>query len=85
MKCHYASDPKTGKKFLIPGCMTVVHSDDIKDCTCMMDITDFEKEEYNQKIKELRDEIKHLQEENRIYRKLWQKVKKQLRLKKTLM
>lgn len=33
MKCHYVYDKKAGR-VLIPGCWPVVHSNDIRDCTC---------------------------------------------------
>lgn len=33
MRCHFVNDPEAGK-VLIPGCWSVVHSNDIEDCTC---------------------------------------------------
>lgn len=33
MKCHYVNDKKAGR-VLIPVCMSVVHTLDIKNCTC---------------------------------------------------
>lgn len=33
MKCHYINDKKAGR-VLIPGCLAVVHTNDLEQCTC---------------------------------------------------
>ena len=64
MKCHFAFDEETNHKVLIPGCMSVVHSDDIEDCTCSdFSYSKFEKERYNKLLNERNQEIKELQKE----------------------
>ena len=75
MKCHYIYTEQ-GEKVLIPGCMAVAVSGDIQDCTCRSKKTfaQFEREDYNNTVKALRQEIKDLESENaclnRIIRKL---------------
>jgi len=64
MKCYFAFDEETNQKVLIPGCMSVVHSDDIEDCTCYeFTYSKFEKERYNKLLNERNQEIKELQKE----------------------
>ncbi|MFT4170591.1 MAG: hypothetical protein QM653_15850 [Dysgonomonas sp.] len=69
MRCHYTYIIENGKrtKYLIPYCMAVVHSDDIRDCTCSSDYSfaKFEKQRYNDKLEELTKVIKELEEENK--------------------
>lgn len=68
MKCHYVYDKEVGK-VLIPGCWSVIHSDDMRDCTCRGDsesFAQFEKKEYNKKLNEQAAYIKELETE--IYR-----------------
>lgn len=70
MKCHYVYDKESMKKVLIPGCWSVVLSDNIKDCSCSdEDITyaQFERKKYNEEIekrniiiKELRSDVEYL-------------------------
>ena len=75
MKCHYIYTEQ-GEKVLIPGCMAVAVSGDMEDCTCRSEKTfaQFEREDYNNTVKALRQEIKYLESENaylnRIIRKL---------------
>lgn len=75
MKCHYVYDPKAGK-VLIPGCWAVVNSGNMADCCCRKINTfqDFEKQCYNDVIKEKNELIKSLENENaalnRIIKKL---------------
>ena len=75
MKCHYIYTEQ-GEKVLIPGCMAVAVSGDMQDCTCRSEKTfaQFEREDYNNTVKALRQEIKDLESENaylnRIIRKL---------------
>lgn len=65
MKCYYFTDPKTGKKHLIPGCYQVVHSNDKTDCTCSL--PSYKGENKNFKIieAELKEYIKTLEAENK--------------------
>jgi len=42
--CHFKDDPETGEKVLIPGCWSVVHSDNIEDCTCRPERSRFKKD-----------------------------------------
>jgi hypothetical protein len=69
MKCHYSYYIERGKKhrLIIPGCMNVTHSNDIKDCTCQDPLTElqFERKRFNDVVKILQDEIKDLQSENK--------------------
>lgn len=53
MKCYFHFDEESKQKFLIPGCWSVVHSNDIEDCTCNnLTFSQFEKQRYNEVIKE---------------------------------
>jgi len=64
MRCRYVHDKDAGK-VLIPGCMSVAHSDDIGDCTCEKfgePYTRFEKEKYNEEVRRLRKIIHGLEE-----------------------
>lgn len=74
MKCHYIYTEE-GEKILIPECMAVVISGDIRDCTCKSSsFAEFEKEKYNEAIRALKNEIKELEElveyQNKIIEKL---------------
>ena len=68
MKCHYVYDKIAGK-VLIPGCWSVVMSDDIRDCTCSTgeDLTfaQFEREQYNKELEKRNAIIKELRAENK--------------------
>lgn len=69
MKCHYVYDKIAGK-VLIPGCWSVVMSDDIRDCTCSsggedLAFSQFERERYNQEIEKRNAIIKELRAENK--------------------
>lgn len=76
MKCFYTTDPKTLKKVLIPMCMSVVESGDIRDCNCSEPLTEyhFEKERFNKVVIEKNKTIESLQAEvlhlNKIISKL---------------
>lgn len=64
MKCHYIYDEKAGK-VLIPGCWSVVNSQDISDCNCTTTtFSQFEKAKYNEVLKEKCKLIKELEHEN---------------------
>ncbi len=81
MKCHYIHDVTHGK-ILIPGCWSVVISNNMADCNCRNKIetfAQFEKKEYqeillnkNQEISELEKEVAQL---NRVIKKLCNKKK----------
>ncbi len=79
-KCHYIYDKKVGK-VLIPGCWAVTHSNDMRDCTCSDELPgtfhQFEKQIYNEKLKEKNEYIKELEKEivrlNRLLKKEYQK------------
>lgn len=76
MKCHYTYYFDKGEKIkvFIPGCWSTVHTGDMDDCTCR-DITfaSFEKEKYNEKLKEMQERIKSLECENKYLLKLLEK------------
>ena len=64
MKCYYAFDEVANQKVLIPGCMSVAHTDDIDDCTCAdWSFSSFEKKRYNELLNERNREISELQNE----------------------
>lgn len=67
MKCHYVYDTIAGK-VLIPGCWGVANGDSVEFCTCetsyIMSFKEFERKEYNEEVKKLRDEIKRLEKDN---------------------
>ena len=72
MRCYHVYDKELGQ-VLIPCCYSTLYSDDIKDCTCKyenMTFKEFEKEEYNKKLKELISEIETLRKENNELHKL---------------
>lgn len=81
MKCYYTHDVTHGK-VLIPGCWSVVMSNDMSDCTCRDKVetfAQFERKEYkdillkkNQEISELEKEVAQLY---RIIKKLCNKKK----------
>lgn len=71
-KCHYVYDEIAGK-VLIPGCWSVVMSDDIRDCTCSSgneDLTfaQFEREQYNKELEKRNAIIKELRADNKYLR-----------------
>ena len=67
MKCHYVKLKGVGK-VLIPGCMAVAVSQDIRDCTCTpTTIRQFETQKYKEHVKELEKRIRELEEENDYY------------------
>ena len=75
-KCHYIYDKEAGK-VLIPGCWSVVHSNDMADCTCRNypeTFAQFERKEYNEKLNEQKEYIKELEKEvarlNRILKRV---------------
>lgn len=76
MKCHYIYDKKYGK-VLIPGCWSVVHSNNMRDCICRYRVEtfeQFEKKEYQKKLLEKNQQISELEKEvaylNRLIKKL---------------
>ena len=72
MRCHYERIKGVGK-VLIPGCVAVAISGDIRDCTCHCEpqtFAAFERQEYNKEVKRLKEKIKRLEEENEYYRKI---------------
>ena len=53
MKCYFHFDEESKQKVLIPGCWSVVHSNDIEDCNCSnTTFSQFEKQRYNEVLKE---------------------------------
>lgn len=77
MRCHYVYE-KDGR-FLIPGCWPVVMSDNMRDCSCNehnLTFKQFEKQEYNNAIKEKDRQIKELEKElfrlNRILKRIYE-------------
>lgn len=72
MKCYYTYDELTKSKVLIPQCWSVVHSYEIKDCNCDVNISfhQFEKQSYNKIIAEKNKEIEYLQFEIKRLNKL---------------
>lgn len=85
MKCHYVFDEEVGK-VLIPGCWSVVMSNDIIDCTCTNEPTScngFERKRYNDEIRkrnviinDLRKQVKCLHNELNRTIKLLENTKK---------
>lgn len=72
MRCHYEHIKGVGK-VLIPGCVAVSISGDIRDCTCHCEpqtFAAFERQEYNKEVKRLKEKIRRLEEENEYYRKI---------------
>lgn len=64
LKCYFTYDEKTRQRVLIPGCWSVVNSNDISDCTCKKaNFNEFEKQRYNEVVKKLNDEISALSKE----------------------
>ena len=64
-KCHYIYDKEVGK-VLIPFCWSVVHSKDMRDCTCRNNtetFEQFERKEYNDKLNQQNNYIKELEKE----------------------
>ena len=54
--CYIYRDKEIGK-VIIPNCMSVIYSDDIKDCTCI-------KLPKMTKVEKLEEKIWHLEKEN---------------------
>lgn len=81
MKCHYIYT-ENGEKVLIPECWPVVLSGDISQCICRDKKTfaDFEREQYNETVKSLRQEIKDLEQENAYLNRIIKKLTKKLNL-----
>ena len=63
MKCYYIFDEVTKQKVLIPGCMSVVNSNEIEDCCCTDTFASFENKRYNEILKEKNIEIQSLRSE----------------------
>lgn len=64
-KCHHIYDKKTNQKVLIPMCWSVTISNDIEDCTCIVNkrIVNNPKpteEDYKRTIRELNTRIENL-------------------------
>lgn len=66
MKCHYENIEGVGK-VLIPGCMAVAVSQDIRDCTCQPTTIRHETPKYKEHVEELKKRIRELEEENDYY------------------
>lgn len=70
MKCHYVYDEIAGK-VLIPGCWSVVMSDDIRDCTCRdedLTFSQYERKRYNEELEKRNAIIKELRADNKYLR-----------------
>jgi len=63
MKCYYTFDEVTKQKVLIPGCMSVVNSNEIEDCCCTDTFASFENKRYNEILKEKNIEIQSIRSE----------------------
>lgn len=63
MKCYFFYDEKSKRKILIPYCWSVVLSNDIQDCNCSQSFTQFERERYNDLIKDKNKIIAEMQKE----------------------
>lgn len=76
MKCHYIYT-ETGEKVLIPGCMGTAAMG-IEHCTCRFEKSpaQFEREQYNETIKVLKQEIKDLESENAYLNRIIKKTDK---------
>lgn len=76
MNCHYTYDSETNQKVLIPGCMSVVHSNDINDCCCGdLSFNAFENQRYNELISQRNETIKELQNEVQYLHTIIEKLK----------
>ena len=76
MKCHYIYT-ETGEKVLIPGCMGTAAMGN-EHCTCRFEKSpaQFEREQYNETIKVLKQEIKDLESENAYLNRIIKKLTK---------
>lgn len=76
MKCHYIYT-ETGEKVLIPGCMGTAAMG-IEHCTFRFEKSpaQFEREQYNETIKVLKQEIKDLESENAYLNRIIKKLTK---------
>ncbi len=64
MKCHYTYSAEK-IRVLIPGCMSVAATYDMSKCTCRNEtFAQFEREQYNEVVGELRQQITELEREN---------------------
>lgn len=65
MHCYFTYDEKSGERVLIPGCWSVVNSNDIETCTCKPVNFEkrFEKKVFNEILKSKEKEISELQKE----------------------
>lgn len=74
MKCYYTYD-NDGEKHLIPMCWDTLHSDDISDCTCREPNTsyNFEKQRFNEVVKEKNRIIQEQQAELEYLRNMLEK------------
>lgn len=76
MRCHYVYDEESKQKVLIPGCMSVAVSGDIRDCVCRTETyKSYENERYNKEVKELREDINYLHQELDRHIKIIEKLK----------
>ena len=70
MRCHYENIEGVGK-VLIPGCMAVAVTNDIKMCTCSpTTFEQFESKRYQKELQRLRERVRELESENEYYAKL---------------
>jgi len=66
MRCHFIWDEETQQKYLIPGCYGSIDREDLSCCTCKpynQSLKQFEKVEYDKRVKELQGTIEYLQHE----------------------
>lgn len=72
MRCHYEYVKGVGR-VLIPGCMAVAVSGEIKHCTCHhseVSYRSYDREAYQKEVRQLKDIIRELREENDFYAKI---------------
>lgn len=65
LKCYIHKDKNTGD-VIIPNCWDVVHSNNIADCTCgkhPQTFAQFERKEFNDKLKKRDEYIQELESE----------------------
>ena len=76
MKCYYTYDSESLQKVLIPGCMSVIHSNDINDCCCEgHKFEPFENQRFNKTLSERNETIQQLLNEVQYLHTIIEKLK----------
>ncbi len=77
-RCRFIYDEQTRKKVLIPGCYGSLHRDDLSCCTCngLHSFKQYERKEFNDEVRQLRQERDALLKENNQLHRIIQKLSK---------